>query len=182
MQQILSKISGTITQKKVWSTSFILVRDLKLKKFRTIRQNSVLWARFLMFLLHQILRHISSSEFAPNSCCRQRCGTVTFHPLWAHRRSRLHQCRSYPADTKHPPLIYQILLQPFKNINFSLLAYQFLSLDIPQYLLEYVQRAFRVCLRVSESRPKREISHSRRLINGIKDKSRCGNLRIQDGC
>ena len=63
MQQILSKINGTITQKKVVSTSFILVRDLKLKKFRTIRQNSVLWARFLMFLLHQILRHISSSEF-----------------------------------------------------------------------------------------------------------------------
>jgi hypothetical protein len=41
----------------------ILVRDLKLNKFRTIRPNSVLWARFLMFLLHQILRHISSSEF-----------------------------------------------------------------------------------------------------------------------
>jgi hypothetical protein len=43
--------------------SFILVRDLKLNKFKTIRPNSVLLTRFLTFLLHPILRHISSSEF-----------------------------------------------------------------------------------------------------------------------
>ena len=39
-----------MTQKKVLSMYFILFRDLKLKKFRTICQNSVLWARFLAFL------------------------------------------------------------------------------------------------------------------------------------
>jgi hypothetical protein len=49
--------------KKVLSMSLILVRDLKLKKFRTIRPNSVILARFLTFLLHPILKHIGGSEF-----------------------------------------------------------------------------------------------------------------------
>ena len=63
MQQILSKINGTVTQKKVLSTSFILVRDLKLKNSERFAQIHFLLTRFLKFLLHPILRHISSSEF-----------------------------------------------------------------------------------------------------------------------
>ena len=38
MQQNLSKINGTITQKKAVSTSFMLVRDLKLKNSERFAQ------------------------------------------------------------------------------------------------------------------------------------------------
>ena len=49
MQQNLSKINGTITQKKVVSTSFMLVRDLKLKNSERFAQIQFYWRDFGRF-------------------------------------------------------------------------------------------------------------------------------------
>jgi hypothetical protein len=62
------KAQGTLKNSEIGMRKLekgILITDLEKEiKFRTIRTNSVLLTRLPTFVLHQILRHISDSEFS----------------------------------------------------------------------------------------------------------------------
>jgi hypothetical protein len=97
-------------------------------KFRTIRPNSFLLTRFLTFLLHQIWRHISSSEFNKKVWCIEFQSQSHYN-----ERNFEKQVTAEEGVGGNESLANMNLQGDFQSLN-SQPAYWFLSFYFPRQL------------------------------------------------